>query len=279
MASLAPHKIHKHPALRRLVLPVVKALSPGDVRLRHHYTRDRFKLHFWKHKGYWYHGKSRESETMEFFREAINPGDTAIEVGGHIGYITMYLASLVGKDGRVVVFEPGSNNLDYIKANVGSLENVDLIEKAVSDEDGVARFHEESLTGQNNSLMGDYNVFEKNRAGAYSDVEYQAREVPTVKLDNFVNERELAPTLIKIDVEGAEFKVLEGARETLAKYRPAVVVEVTNQREEACGLLSELGYVLYDEYGRVVDPSKKGFNVFAMQPDRHAALIKHVDKS
>jgi FkbM family methyltransferase len=278
MSKFAPHKIHKHPALRRFVLPVVKFFSPGNVSFRHHHTKQRYRLHFWRHKGYWYHGKRRESETMEFFQQALKPGDTAIEVGGHIGYISMWLAHLVGENGRLVVFEPGSNNLDYIRANVGEMANVDLIEKAVSNEDGVARFFEEELTGQNNSLVEDYDVFEQNRDAANSDQTYNVCEVETVRLDGFVAERGLKPSLFKIDVEGAELQVLEGARETLAANHPAVVIEVTNQRQDVCKFLTDLGYQLYDAYGRKVDPERRGFNVFALQPDKHADLIAHISK-
>lgn len=276
MGKFAPRKIHKLPGLRRIVLPVVKFLSPGNVRFRHHFTKQRYRLHFWRHKGYWYHGKRREAETMEFFRRALKPGDTAIEVGGHIGYISMWLAHLIGENGRLVVFEPGSNNLEYIRENVGGLENVELIEKAVSNEDGVARFFEETLTGQNNSLVEDYDLFEKNREAANSDQEYAVREVATVRLDGFVAENGLKPDVLKIDVEGAEMQVLEGARETLTEHQPAVVIEVTNRRDEVCGFLTDLGYALYDEYGFEADPSNKLYNVFALRPDKHAQLIEHV---
>jgi FkbM family methyltransferase len=67
----------------------------------------------------------------------ITKGGTAVEVGGHIGYIAAYFAKLLGKTGELVVFEPGSNNLPYIRKNVtemassADLANVRLVEKAV----------------------------------------------------------------------------------------------------------------------------------------------------
>ena len=215
---------------------------------------------------------------MEFFRRALQPGDTAIEVGGHIGYISMWLAHLVGENGKVVVFEPGSNNLDYIRANVGDLANVELIEKAVSNEEGVATFFEEELTGQNNSLVEDYEWFEKNRESANSDQNYRVCEVETTRLDGFVDENGLEPSLLKIDVEGAELMVLEGARETLTNHQPAVVIEVSNDKEEVCGLLEKMGYHLYNEYGRALSVARSFCNVFALQPEKHADLIQFVAK-
>lgn len=279
MASLAPHKIHKHPALRKWVLPIVKALSPGNIRIRHHFTGRRFKLHFWRHKGYWYHGKRREAETMDFFQQALKPGETAIEVGGHIGYIATYLAQLAGDAGRLIVFEPGSNNLEYIRGNLDGFSNAQLVEKAVSDQDGVAEFFEETLTGQNNSLVGDYELFEKNRDQAYSDTTYRKREVPTIRLDTFATENPVDPVLIKIDVEGAELQVLKGGLQLIGRSKPAIVVEVTNDRQAVCDWLTSQGYSLFDEYGQPADPCRRLYNVFALQPGKHDALIRHIDKS
>lgn len=276
--SIQLHKIHKNAGLRRALLPVLKAICPGDIRCRHHYTGQRYKLNSWRHKGYWYHGKRREPETMEFFKLAIKPGDTVIELGGHIGYISMYLAHLVGENGFVYVFEPGANNKPYIEANLANLKNVELLDFAVSDTDGVASFFEEELTGQNNSLNSDYEVFSKNLEDSFSDQNYSVREVQTVRLDSFVEEREISPHLIKIDVEGAELQVLHGARQTLATHLPAVLFEATKDRAESHEFLNELGYVLHNEYGLPADPERGTSNITALHPDRHADLIERVAK-
>ena len=272
------HKIHKKPALRQFVLKVLEKCNPGDIHIRHHYTGDRLLLHSFKHKGYWYHGKRREEETMEFFRAAIAPGETVIEVGGHIGYISMFLAQLAGDKGRVFVFEPGSNNRRYIEANVTALENLELIDEAVSNENGTAKFHEEALTGQNNSLIGDYSVFEKNKNDSFSDEGYSVREVKTVTLDSFTQERDLHPTLLKIDVEGAEWLALQGGHELFKRDKPAMMVEVTNEKAEVVAFLHQLGYELFDESARHLKTAADvKCNVFAVCPDKHAKLMRKLN--
>lgn len=114
------------------------------------------KVNTYRHKGYWYHNRGRELPTMEFFASLIQTGDTVIEAGGHIGYITQYYSRLVGEEGRVAVFEPGCNNASYIDHNVRGLSNVVLERIAVASENGTATFYEDNVTGQNNSLLSDY---------------------------------------------------------------------------------------------------------------------------
>src|SRR4051812_38251537 len=182
-------KLSSARVLRRAALPLLKRFNPGNIRIRHHYTGGRLLLHSFRHKGYWFHGRRREQATMQFFQQALRSGDTVVEVGGHIGYLTMLFAQIVGQAGRVVVFEPGQNNLPYLRENVGRLPGVEIIEKAVSDQDGFAAFFEEQITGQNNSLLIDYERFSQNRQLAFSNEAYERRDVTTVRLDAFLEQR------------------------------------------------------------------------------------------
>src|SRR5262249_24259088 len=104
--------------LRKVAIAALRRFNPGDISIRHHYTCERIVLHSFKHKGYWYYGKRRESESMALFAQLVRPEDTVIEVGGHIGYLSLYFAQLVGQRGQLIVFEPGANNLPYARANL-----------------------------------------------------------------------------------------------------------------------------------------------------------------
>src|SRR5690349_12289207 len=109
-------KLNEIGLLRRILIPLLNRWSPGDITLRHHWTGESVRLHSFRHKGYWYHGRRREEETMRLFSQLLKPGDSVIEVGGHIGYISLYFKALV-EHGDVFVFEPGANNLPYIRQN------------------------------------------------------------------------------------------------------------------------------------------------------------------
>ena len=268
-------RIATSPLLRRVALPLFERCNPGDVRIRHHYTQQRFKLHSYRHKGYWFHGVRREQQTMHFFAQVLRPGDTVVEVGGHIGYLSLWFAELVGRAGRIVVFEPGQNNLPYLRENVAAAGNVEIVEAAVSDRNGEATFYVEGLTGQNNSLLGDYARFAENRQRAFSKVSYQEQQVQTVRLDDFVQRRGLHVDLIKIDIEGAEYLALSGAKKLLAEQRPMLMVEVTQRQDEVFELLTSLGYQLLTPSGEsLADAQDSDGNVCAIHPDRHSGRLE-----
>src|SRR5215472_16913172 len=143
-------------------LPVVRPLAAmalrvtaKDIRMRHPWTGDRLYLNTYKHRTYWIHGKEREKACMERFRRLVTEGDAVLDIGGHIGYTAQYFSKLVGELGNVIVFEPGRNNLPYILKNLESKTNVILEELAASDKSGEATLYEDTITGQNNSLIAD----------------------------------------------------------------------------------------------------------------------------
>jgi hypothetical protein len=120
-------------ALRRLVLRLLWLGRGIDFAIRHPWAREsRVRLNLFRHKGYWYHGRGREAGTMALFQALLHPGQVAFDVGAHIGWITLWLAQLVGPQGRVLAFEPGSNNLGYLRRNVAPLPQVRLMEAAVA---------------------------------------------------------------------------------------------------------------------------------------------------
>ncbi len=261
--------------LRSLLFPVFSRLNPGDITLRHHYTGAPLRIHSFRHRGYWWHGKNREAETIAAFRTLVRGGATAFDVGTHVGYMSLLFSQLVGPSGRVVSFEPGENNLPYTRANVAGHDNITLVEKAVGPNSGTATIYLEDVTGQNNSLVKDYDgLGSTSRASVSAHV----REVtiPMVSLDDFVRTSGLVPDFIKVDVEGFELGVLAGAGETLSAHHPMLMVEVGRPAMvEAIALLHRLGYVAYRPDGRPIRSlADRDSNTFFLHPEHHAAGIR-----
>lgn len=236
--------------LRKIAIGALRRFNLGDISIRHHYTAERITLHSFKHKGYWYYGKRREAKSMALFAQLVSPQDTVIDVGGHIGYLSLYFAYLVGERGQVIVFEPGPNNLPYIRANLRAKPNVRLIEAAVADFCGKGSFYIEDYTGQNNSLLSHYSRFDDvlTNAGLRGQMTKSVVEIDCTTLDEFATTLTVPPpSFIKIDAEGAEFAVLGGMRQMLRAENVALMVEVTEQASAVYQLLTSAGYKAYSE--------------------------------
>lgn len=170
-----------------------------------------------------------EPEVQRTIDELLSNGDTAFDVGAHLGYVSLSMATRVGGSGHVVAFEPDPAVAERLRRNVeraprlGSI--VTPVAAALGAEPGRSLFASgaDSSTGRL-SADGDFDV-----------------EVTT--LDEAA-ERFGDPRLVKIDVEGAELDVLRGGRRLIARRFAAFVVEAhSKQLEQACvRLLESLGY-------------------------------------
>jgi len=227
--------------LRRIALPVLRRLG-RDISIRHAWTGDRLRLHSYRHKGYWFHRRRREAQSMELCRRVILPGQVVFDAGGHIGFTGLFFAHLVGPSGHVHVFEPGTNNLPYARENLSTKANVTLVEKGVGCSPGTLPLHLEDLTGQNNSFLSDFHVLRENEARHFTEVDTRSVEVEVITLDDYALAVGADPNFIKIDVEGFELQALGGAKSLLRRARPVLMLEIQADHEEVFSLLRECGY-------------------------------------
>ncbi len=158
-----------------------------------------------------------ERHVVAVMRARLTEGMVAFDVGANAGYFSLVMARLVSARGRVVAFEPDPKNVKALRANIAAncLSNVTCVAKAVSDTSGPVSFatFDYSLVGQ--------------IATEHTPDDAAVLEVDGVTLDDYVYENGCAPPhFIKIDVEGAEHKVLYGASRVLKQARPVVVAEV-----------------------------------------------------
>jgi FkbM family methyltransferase len=249
---------------RAFALRLLRALA-RDISIRNPWTGDPLWLNSFLHKGYWFFGREREAGTMRRLASVVQPGDTVFEVGGHIGYVCQYFSRLVGSDGRVVVFEPGTNNLPYLQRNVQRLSNVRIEAVAVSDHSGEAILYQDNITGQNNSLLPDYLFLTGVESSHHMRADRQEVKVRLTTLDAFLESTGMQSDFIKIDIEGHELAALGGASQILRKAR-GLMVEVTENQAEVGRLLLAAGFELSDDSGTGL-ASLEGYsgNVFALR--------------
>jgi FkbM family methyltransferase len=144
-----------------------------------------------------------ERRERAFLRGVIRPGMTVLDVGANIGFYTGYFSKLVGESGRVVAFEPEPVNFARLKGIVGHRANVSLFEGAVGDRWGsISLFVSEDLNV-------DHQTYD-NGGGR------RKISVPVTSLDDYV-EAGRQVDFIKIDVQGFEYQVLQGAKRVIAE--------------------------------------------------------------
>ncbi len=151
-------------------------------------------------------GPMFEREQIEHFLNVLREDDILYEIGGHIGTWSVFMAQRLTA-GRLVVFEPEPRNNDRLAKNLAlnSLSNVSLMKVAASDENGTAGFgvHARNSDGRHSLVLND----------AHANV----IQVPTLRLDDAPATLNVPPpTALKIDCEGAELRVLQGATGLLA---------------------------------------------------------------
>lgn len=197
-----------------------------------------------------------ENENVVFLKTHCKKGMTVIDIGAHLGLMSVTMAQLTGKTGKVYAFEPTPSTFITLNKVVqlnGFSETIECVNKAVSDIDGEINFYVSQTEGSNaNSLV--------NR----SDNERAIVKIKTEMLDSFVKRNNISQLdIVKIDAEGVECSVLKGSKLTLTKLRPKVILAIhpsliannNNSLSEIFDLITELKY--RTEYkNEVLDKSK-----------------------
>jgi FkbM family methyltransferase len=175
-----------------------------------------------------------EPFVQESLVESLRPGGVLYDIGANAGFMTLLGSRLVGEQGSVVAFEPLAENVALLEENLrlNGIENVLVLAVAASARSGKAQMLlPDDLTGA--SLVDHTGQVEIR----------ERRQVETLRIDEAVSDGRLPePTVVKIDVEGAELEVLDGLKETLGRARPVVICEAHGLEREAEAALKALGY-------------------------------------
>lgn len=153
------------------------------------------------------------------------PGSVFYDIGANVGFFTVLGARLVGTGGFVAALEPVPSAAALARRNclLNGFTNVQVIERAASNVNGSgALVLARHIGGAALSIV-------PRSEDATSEI-----EVRTTTVDSLVAGSALvAPTLVKIDVEGAEAEVLDGMAETITRHRPTIVCEIDDATREA----------------------------------------------
>lgn len=189
------------------------------------------------------YGEFSEGE-VALFRQVLRPGDVVLEAGANFGAHTVAMAQMVGEQGRIFAFEPQRLVFQAMVANVAinSLPNVVTVQAGLGAQPGVIKVP--VLNPAMGHNFGGFNISNHNAGEEVS--------VQTVDSLNLSRCR-----LIKVDVEGMECEVLEGARDTIARLRPVLYVENdrTEHSQRLIALIQSMGYKLWWHLPRMFNPN------------------------
>jgi FkbM family methyltransferase len=200
--------------------------------------------------------KSRSYSIIDFFAgggrkilrgTALFPekGFHVADVGAYRGWFTAISSKIVGSGGRIYSFEPEPSNFEYLRkvCLLGRLKNVLCFRLAISDNDGFDLLYLSKNPSMHSLVL---------RRG------YRKITVPCRKLDTMAKLIKFPKLdLIKIDVEGAELKVLRGCRSVVNQFEPIFSIDVNHydgEYKEVSALMRELGYEITPCFGRANRP-------------------------
>jgi FkbM family methyltransferase len=163
-----------------------------------------------------YYESNYEQENYSFLQQQLKPGMQVLDIGAHLGLFSGFSSQLVGKEGKIICFEPTPGTYSVLKETLrlNHCENVIAIQAAVSAAEGTASFYVSDTAACNSNSL----VYNK------PDRKLQSYVVQLVTIDGITIQYSLKPDLIKIDAEGAELDVLKGGGKTLTEYKPILIL-------------------------------------------------------
>lgn len=205
---------------------------------------------------------------LELINRVVRDGDSAIDIGANFGLWAFYLSRAVGAGGKVYSFEPipfTARTFGLIARGLGFRSNVELVAKGVGERSGSMVFKVPVMdTGAISAGLVHMQGRNDDRPGRDQHARFPATKDVTceiVTIDEYLPDLSRL-ALLKCDVEGADLFALRGARKTLERHKPVVIIEITPWFLEGFGLtvldvvsfFDELGYrcYRYDDAGRLV---------------------------
>jgi FkbM family methyltransferase len=175
-----------------------------------------------------------------FIERIVRPGWVVVDAGANIGYYTLILAQLVGSGGCVLAFEPAESRHRALLRNLklNKIDNVRAYRVALADRLGRC-----SIVRPADANLGTFRIARRDEHGQET--------VPLTTLDQVVSSQHLDRLdLIKVDIEGAESRFLNGGRDTMERFRPTIMIELNpaalrqfgSRSEDVIAFLKSFGY-------------------------------------
>jgi FkbM family methyltransferase len=176
-------------------------------------------------------------------QEFIRPGNVVWDIGANVGLFSFAAAHLAGNAGKIFAFDADTWLVALLRRSStiqpGTSAPVEIVPAAIASSPVELRTFNVAVRSRASNALQGYGYV---NAGGVSE----QQTVVCLSMD-WLAERLPLPDVIKIDVEGAELEVLQGARGLLQRCNPVIICEVGSENSRQVGdFLREAGYSLFD---------------------------------
>jgi FkbM family methyltransferase len=246
--------IRRSPRLLKLARSVV-FLIPDVAWTANVAPLGRLRIRLRRHRWFMYQDfRTSDAVMIAIFNRLVRPGDTVFDIGANIGVYTRFVVHALGA-GKVVAFEPMSGNLELLRENVrlGDIEDrCQVLPVALGASDGEENLQIDDVTS-GTAVLDSISGGQASQGRQHHGLKPAIERVRVRKLDTLMREGSLpTPAVMKIDTEGAEAIVLEGAIETLRAHRPRLTIALHGP-DKALATLNVLERAGYLAFGAVRD--------------------------
>lgn len=183
-------------------------------------------------------GKSFETDVLQIFVGLIKPGFVILDIGANVGLYSLLGSELVGSEGRILAFEPEPNTYAALLKNlsVNRIHNVSALPMALSDSNGLVEL------AVPEEVKAKFEYGDSYLSMKPADANKSTAPIPCRRLDEVLEEMNILKVdVVKINVEGAEYLCLSGAKGLLnGVHKPVILLECDEV------LSRRFGYSVFD---------------------------------
>ena len=164
--------------------------------------------------------KTHEPFSTQIVRETLQKGMTCLDIGANIGYYVTLESKVIGDQGRILAIEPSPLNFEFLKRNVElqNRKNIEVFNFAAGDKNGQINF----VMDENESNSG--RVISDDKLSTWSG---PVTKLPVKTIDSFLDEMKIDKIdFLRMDVEGYEYNIFQGMKNTIKKSKPIIQIEV-----------------------------------------------------
>ncbi|MBN1216376.1 MAG: FkbM family methyltransferase [Candidatus Lokiarchaeota archaeon] len=202
-----------------------------------------------------------EPELLKIVSKYLKPNKDVLDIGANVGFYSILFSELISKNNKVLSIEPIPSAYNSLLKNI----KINNCNSKMLTFNGIAT--DKKGTYKINFIEGmeEYSSIGQMVHNSIKGQEYKTISVEGDTINNLVKKNKLTPGFIKIDTEGAEYKVLQGMKNTLQKYHPIILSELSeyllttlgDSTEKVFNLVKKFDYKIYDAnnlYNEVQSP-------------------------